>query len=314
LVFSPGLASLCLKSRSLKSAAFVDHWVSMALPADIPQIKRLFSTTPLLLDDAAHRSARQSMVLPYRELERQMDLWRDPFTKEYFESNQTVLISNPVNFVRDYVANVFLRLISPGARPSRDDVNIISRLSSSLFKLLPTQRQVLDYEKSLRHLDDLLARLNPSEFPNSDWNAAIRSVMVMGQEPLVGAFVYRIMHPIETRELDASQLLARVSPVHLVARQVREDVSVENLTLTQGQTVYIALVLANQQITDKEFLSRELEKLNTFEFGAGFHLCLGRQIALKITESFLKQLSGQQYQPPAENAVQFVRDVALLVR
>ncbi len=312
-IWGPDLVNACLKSPSIVTFDFLSHWKSLAAPTGIPEIEALFSNTPLLLNGSKHREVRHGFGRPYRDVERLLSQILSRASKDYFREHAQTISKDPIQFVRGYVATMFLKMVSPpDFEPAEDDVRTVAQLSASIFKLFPTQRSVLNYEKNVQELRQFMIRIGEQNGQSADDIWLLMSMLVMGQEPLLGALTYRLAHAKDPRLRSASDLIDEVCPVQVVFRRVEADVQFDGLSLAKGEHVYLRL--ADNALDGCPESDIVANKRKAVPFGAGVHVCPGKNISLAIAQSFLDELDRENLSVVGGVSLDFVRDVAVLVR
>jgi cytochrome P450 len=100
-----------------------------------------------------------------------------------------------------------------------------------------------------------------------------------------------LQHPDQMEQLRADlskipaaveELLRYVSPVHTLARQAREDVTIRGVDIPAGSSLYLFVGSANrdaEKYPDPERLDINRHPSRTLGFGYGIHYCLGAALA-----------------------------------
>lgn len=286
LITSKALAKEILKAEKTHVFNLVNYWKTITrISAErTAPLSTHFGYSPLLQSGTAHREARKSLLPMYKSIEEELPGWLPQATEEFFRTAQSAQTPwRTDEFADCYVRLVFKKILCFALNANESDC---PPLPGQLFSFFLRRTQFDRYCTELNALHDWIVSKPPS---NQETNGHdLLSITVMGREPMVGALAYGINQRTDRNgdEWTAVSLMEESSPVsELIAREITNDFSINDLQLKKNQIVHISPFLL-------DLGSEPDEQLNPMPFGHGPHLCLGRGIALKITESFLACLKN----------------------
>lgn len=308
LIYGESLANAILRTESIATYDLVAYWkmVIKISPPGLPAIESHFQASPFLLSGETHRNARKGLTQPYRRVEAALDQWLPAYTETFFGAFQRGQSVRPKQLALDFIDGVFRKML---ARELGCQAEEIPPLPSGLFNFLPRLESVQEFDRRLGRIADVIEKLSGGSGKHRDEAWALSSIVVMGQQPLLGAIVYGLINkpPIGGR-WDSEALMRQSSPVSVFGRKVSEDVTVKGLSLVKGQLVHVCPSLAHLH---GDFHSGENVPGQSLAFGAGPHVCSGRKISLKITDTFFKQWAFTDHIKLDTSGLSLIRDMVL---
>ena len=310
MLLGDALVKAALKSPAVEPYDLVGYWKLSARMAEVPlpAIENFFQKTPILLHGHAHREARQALLPVYRRLETALDRWLTAFSRAFFLARE-----GPQPVPALLLATVFVDELNRSllAQDLGCPPESLPPLPNKLFNLLQRAQGLQAYDARLNHLVQDMAHRLQAQHRNPDEAWALVSVAVMGQEALLAALVYSLVHPTPAGRWEADALMRAAAPVSmLVGRRVLADVTLEGHGLRKGQTVYICPFLSHRAL---DVPTAPGKSAASYSFGMGPHLCAGRSIALKLTQAFLDARHACPGLAIDGTGLRFSRDINLLV-
>jgi hypothetical protein len=314
LLLDEPLVKTSLKSDAIAPYDLLAYWKTAARlqPDSLPALNGYFHETPILLNGTRQRETRRALVPGYRRIEIGLDHWLADFSKAYVAGWANVPSVPALGLVHGYLNAVNREII---ARDLGCPAQSLPALPHTLFTLLPRSEQLQDYNTKLQALlDDLQAKLiSAGRSIEEAW--MLVSVSVMGQEALLAGLTYGLAHPAPTGRWSAEALMRESAPVSmLVGRRVLQNVTLEGHPLLEGQTIYICPFLAHRTMAQQPTLTQpENTSEASYAFGAGAHVCAGRNIALKMVQAFLNACNDLPDLQIDCSGLKFSRDINLMV-
>lgn len=308
LIYGESLANAILRTESIATYDLVAYWkiVTQISPPGIPAVESHFQASPFLLRGEAHRHARKELTQPYRRVEAALDQWLPAYTETFFGAFQRGQSIRPKLLALDFIDGVFRQML---AREIGCEAEEIPPLPSGLFNLLPRLSSVQEFDRRLEAVAEIIEKFSGDSGKHRDEAWTLASIVVMGQQPLLGAIVYGLINePPFGGRWDSETLMRQSSPVSVFGREVSEDVTVNGLSLVKGQLVHVCPSLAHLHA---DFHSRDNVSRKSIAFGAGPHICSGRKISLKITDAFFNQWACTDHIKIDTSGVSLVRDMVL---
>lgn len=205
--------------------------------------------------------------------------------------------------------------------------------------------EVKEYLKSLiaerrrRPGDDLLTRMVQAEengdvLSEDEIIISTNFLLFAGHETTANLIAvgmsYLLQHPEQLAQLQADpskipaaveELLRYVSPVHTLARQAVQDVTIRGVDIAAGSSLYLFVGSANrdaEKYPDPERLDINRVPARTLGFGYGIHYCLGAALARMESqvafETMLRRLPAMRIigGPPVFRPNYFLRGLLAL--
>jgi hypothetical protein len=289
LVYSEKLALAVLKSRKVLPFNPLIFWkkISKMGPSDLSTMDKYFNSTPLVLHQEPHRTARKQLVAPYRRIEKALDAWLPSFTHQFFSSLSDGEAQNPLTVSNSYLNQVVKEIF---ARDIGCPADAIPSLLADTFFLLPRAESLKKFDEELQNLVEAIEKMLAAHGGDPEDMWGLTSVAVMGGEAMLGTLVFGLVHsPPNQLKWTGEALVHAAAPVNILMRQIEEDTSFEDLSVSKGQLVQICPFIAHQHPHNAK--ENTITPANrSLSFGAGVHLCPGRTIALKILDTFFHEL------------------------
>jgi hypothetical protein len=309
LVLEERLANEVLKSDAFHVFNLIDYWKIVANKTSLPTIETLFRKTPFFLYDENHRTIRKTLTHPYRRIENALADWLPQVTRNFFDAYPAGTLVSPVKLCADYINRIFNEILSREVDAGPGELEIIEVRSTPFFVFFPRPEHIITYEEKLTRLADKCEQCLVAAGKDTNDLYAILSVMVMAREPLFGSFVHALVNQPESGHWTAESLLKASAPVSLLGRQAVKDVELRGYRFYQGQAVHIAPFLVNEKIKAD---GKDGHEFRSLEFGAGVHLCSGRNMSIKITDIFLSHWSETRHIELDVSSTGFYRDFNLV--
>ncbi len=308
LMYNAALAYAVLKSDALVPFNPVSLWRQVArIPsAELGAIDTYFQKTPLFLSGEAHRKARKTLVNPYKRIERSLDNWLTIFTQKFFNDYFSTKRISATAIAQTYLNNVFQEIL---AKELACPTNALPAMPTGILRLIPRVEHLRSFDQQLDNLVNSIKSILQTTGRDQEEAWPIASIVVMGREPLLSAFLFGLnTPPTNEKQWHGENLLHQAAPVSALSREVVSDAMIQGIKLTKGQSVRMCPFIAHDH-ADKHI--RTDERSRWLEFGAGSHLCPGRNISLKITECFFKELPEDKRHLIDTSGLQFTRDFFL---
>lgn len=308
LMYNETLAYAVLKSNAVVPFNPISLWKQVARlpPSELTTVDTYFRKTPLFLTGDAHKTARKALISPYKRIERLLDSWLTIFTKQFFEHYFCDKASSATNLVNAYLNGVFEEILAKELACSTD---LLPPIPTGILKLVPRAEDLRLFDRQLENLVNSIKSILQTKGRDQEDAWPIVSVVVMGREPLLSAFLFGLItSPPNGKQWCGENLLHQAAPVSALSREVVSDCMIQGIKLIQGQSVRMCPFIAHDQ-ADKHI--RTDERSRWLEFGAGPHLCPGRAISIKITASFFKEFPENKRHLIDTSGLKFIRDFFL---
>lgn len=309
LVYGESLANAILKAEGIATYNLVAYWniVTQAEPPGYPAIESHFGGSPFLLHGAAHRSARKALTHPYRQVEAALDEWLPAFSEAYFDSFPAGQPVSPIQLAYGFIDGAFRGML---AREAGCEASEVPELPSGLFSFLPRKKSVQNFDRQLDGINNFIRQRRAGRGKPAQDDFILSSIVVMGQQPLLGAMVYGLMTPPpDGAAWDSEELMRQSAPVSVLGREAREEMTVQGLKLAKGQPLHICPFLAHMHA---DAHGAEGAARKSIAFGTGPHVCSGRKISLKITDAFFSQWNNMDHFDLDTSGIRLVRDLLLV--
>ncbi len=283
LITDPELAKSILKADEIRSFDLVSYWQSITQSTDtlVEPVRNHFKHSPVLLHGQAHRSARKAILPIYRSVEEDLASWIQEMTQDFFRAGARTNERLSANqFATDYITRVFRKMICNALSVQEKD---FPALPGHLFSFFLRAHELLAYSNTLRALREWVAENTQGQL--AEQADGLLSITVMGREPMIGALTYGLIQRCDRngQPWTGASLMDEASPVsELIGREVMQDISLEGISLCEGQILHLSPFLLDQSLASSE---------SRFTFGHGPHLCLGRAIVLRIAQAFVESLA-----------------------
>jgi len=271
------------------------------------------------MDPPGHTRQRTLMMKTFTP--RMLEAFRPTIQKLVDELIDQRIASGQMDVVADLAyplpSNVILDLLGiprsgrPYIKASADAINefvatILFSGGENWQKLASIFNDVSTYLKSLmaerrKHPgEDLLTKMVQAE-ENGDMLSedeiviATNFLLFAGHETTANliavGLAYLLQNPEQMAQLRADpskmpaaveELLRYVSPVHTLARQVRQDVNIRGVDIPEGSSIYLMIGAANrdpEKFPDPEKLDINRPPGRSLGFGYGIHYCIGAALA-----------------------------------
>ena len=309
LIYGESLTNAVLRSANIATYNLVAYWktVTKAPPPGFPAIESHFDESPFLLQGTPHRTARKTLTPPYRSVEIELTHWLPTFTESFFTSYQTDQATRPIPLALSYIDGVFKEIL---AREAACSIQEIPLLPSGLFSFLPRLASVLEFDRRLEAVVQTLEAHLTKAGKSAHEAMALSTIVVMGQQPLLGAFVYGLLNPPPNGGTwEGESLMRQSSPVSVLGREVHTECNINGLQLAQGQPLHICPFLSHMH---SDAHAKHNASSKSLAFGAGPHVCSGRKITLEITNAFFKQWVRTKHIQLDTSGIKLTRDLLLV--
>ncbi len=311
LIYNAALSYAVLKSNALVPFNPIRLWKQVTrIPAsELGAIDTYFRKTPLFLSGEEHRTARKTLIDPYKRIERSLNNWLATFTRQFFERYFRDKTSSATAIVQTYLNCVFTEIL---AKELACPTFTLPVMPTGILKLIPREEGLRSFDQQLENLVNSIKSSLLAAGRNQEEAWPIASVVVMGREPLLSAFLFGLINPPSSNEpWRGENLLRQASPISALSREVVSDVQIDELKLTKGQSVRICPFIAHDQAEKND---HSAERRRWLEFGSGSHLCPGRAISLKITDSFFQEFPEKKRHLIDTSGLKFSRDFLLTTK
>lgn len=311
LIYGTDLGESILKSKNFIPLNIIEYFKSINnIPnSKFPAIEHYFKKSPLFLKDSMQAEARNSLSILYKQIEDKLLLWLPHFTKKYLaeiKSNQT---HDPINIAEQFTLEIFKKMI---LFELECDENRSLEFPGGILNTYKSKKSLEDYDHKLSQLlnfiKDKLIKINRP--PDDAWK--IISIVVMGLEAISNTLAFSMaLNPNHDKNWDAAALFKELSPISFIARLCTKETKIKNVLIQKNQEVYVSLSLINQLSIHED---NPPEKLNSFSFGLGKHMCPGRKISLIITQTFLDAWENSKEIKVNSSNMSVTRDLVLRLK
>jgi cytochrome P450 len=258
-----------LTSKSFQSFNYFEdgyrHFTNSNASLDL--MRRHFRESPLFLEGEEHRSAKQAFAESLRRQGEELTA-RAPEIRAYMTERKDGLDS-AVDFAHAFVEICLAMVIGNlSCLPLKISLSALRARNNVFYFYFHPKRQQ-GANEALGILEQSALRADEASATNHEL-LLCQSILLMAYDPLVATICASIA---EGRTRDLAKSAGLYCSTSFVSRVCVEPVSIGTLSLQKGDVCYVSLLPAVDESAD-----------NTFPFGAGRHICVGKRISLQILE------------------------------
>ncbi len=269
LVFDLSISHQILISKSFKDLNYFEEGYQhfSGSPDSLEFVRRFFAEGPLFLEGEVHRNLKKNLN---DLLKQQADHLRkaEPRIAAYMRKRKK-RFGSPIAFSHAFVEMCLGMMISHlSSLPLKSSLRALrARKNVFYFHFHPLRHKGGNH--ALSFLEKLISH-SKSGLENDHKFLLCGTLILMGYDPLFGTICASIM---DGRTHELGKNVERYCPTSFVSRLCVEPVSIGNTSFEKGDICYVSLVPASDEDT-----------VETFPFGAGAHICIGRNLTLQILQ------------------------------